>query len=119
MGILQGLTSNNGKLYATCSMRNAMRTVGIVGWATLVLACATVCPASARGGGGGGGGGHGGSSPASSQGGSMMGGTGVAGGMMGGTGVAGGMNTMSPTTLGCVNNKHSSRCAGTKSNPTK
>jgi hypothetical protein len=119
MGILQGITSNNEKLYAACSMRNVARTVGIAGWATLVLACATVCPASARGGGGGGGGGYGGSSPGSSHGGSMMGGSGVAGGMMGGSGVAGGTNTMGSATLGCVNNKHSSRCAGTKSNHTK
>jgi len=50
----------------------------------------------------------------------MMGVSGVAGSMMGVSGSAGGTNTMSPTTpLGCVNNKHSSRCAGNKSNSTK
>jgi hypothetical protein len=118
MGILQGLTSNNRKLYAACSMRNVARTVAIAGLTTLVLACATDYPASARGGGGGGGGGHGGSSPASSQGSSSPA-SGQGGSMMGASGFAGGTNTMSSTTLGCINNKNSSRCAGTKQKPTK
>jgi hypothetical protein len=71
--------------------RNVARTVGIAGWATFVLACAMVCPASAHGGGGGGG--HGSS-------------------MMGVSGFAG---TTSMTNynynVGCINNKYSSRCA--------
>jgi hypothetical protein len=82
-------------------MRNAARTIGIAGWATLVVACATVCPASAHGGGGGGGGGHGGASPGGGHGGSMMGGFGLAG-----------PSTTSSAAVSCRNNKAASHCRG-------
>jgi len=79
--------------------RNLARTVGAAGLATLVLACATVCPASAHGGGGGGG--HGSS-------------------MMGVSGFAGPTSTMSSYyNVGCINNRYSSRCAGNKRNGAK
>jgi hypothetical protein len=74
-------------------MRNVTRIIGVVGCAALVLACATVGPASAHGGGGGGG--HGGGA----QGGSMMNGFGFAG-----------PSTTSPTAVSCRNNKVSSHC---------
>jgi hypothetical protein len=78
--------------------RSLARTVGIAGWATLVLACAMVCPASARGGGGGGG--HGAS-------------------MMGVSGFAGPTSMMNSNNVGCINNKYSSRCAGNEGNNAK
>jgi hypothetical protein len=88
--------------------RNAAQTIGIAGLATLVLVCATVCPASARGGGGGGGGGHGGPSPASGHGGPSPA-SGHGGSMMNGVGPAG-MSTTSSATVSCRNNKASSHC---------
>jgi hypothetical protein len=80
-------------------MRNVARTIGVAASATLVLACATVCTASARGGGGGGGGGGHPGAASSGRGGSMMNGFGSAG-----------MSTTSPATVSCRNNKASSRC---------
>jgi hypothetical protein len=88
--------------------RSLARTVGIAGWATLVLACAMVCPASARGGGGGGG-----------HGGSMMGGSGHGASMMGVSGFAGPTSMMNSNNVGCINNKYSSRCAGNEGNNAK
>jgi hypothetical protein len=58
---------------------NVARTIGVAASATLVLACATVCTASARGGGGGGGGGGHPGAASSGRGGSMMNGFGSAG----------------------------------------
>ena len=88
-------------------MRN-VRFIGIAGLAALVLACATVDPASARGGGGGGG--HGGG-----HGGSMMGGghggPGGGKGMMGGF-VIGGQGTSSQGALSCRNNRTAPHCRG-------
>jgi len=78
--------------------RNLARTVGAAGLATLVLACAMVCPASAHGGGGGGG--HGGS-------------------MMGVAGFAGPTSMTNSYNVGCINNRYSSRCAGNKRNGAK
>jgi hypothetical protein len=88
--------SIRGPIYLSAHFtRKLARTVGIAGWATLVLACAMVCPASAHGGGGGGG--HGGS-------------------MMGVSGFAGPTSMTNSYSVGCINNRYSSRCAGNRRN---
>jgi hypothetical protein len=93
-------------------MQSLARTVGVAGSATLILACAMVCSADARGGGGGGG--HGAPSFAASREGASPGGS-----MMGVTGLAGTMSTTNSNAVGCIDNKYSSRCAGTKRNTAK
>jgi hypothetical protein len=80
--------------------RTLVRTIGMVCGAALVLAYATVDPASAHGGGGGGGG-RGGPGPGGGQGGSMMGGF-----------VFGGGSTPSQDAVSCRNNKTAAHCRG-------